>query len=91
MQENYESIRPNIANDIPDPQYSNMPENKQNTKWHASKGFLESFSIFQIWFLILFTIGVSVIYETDRKTAIVPTIVVWVLGVLGIMLQGLGG
>ena len=55
------------------------------------RAVLESFSIFQIWFLILFTIGVSVVYEIDRKTAIVPTIVVWVLGVLGIMLQGLGG
>lgn len=55
------------------------------------RAVLESFSIFQIWFLILFAIGVSVIYEIDRKAAIVPTIVVWVLGVLGIMLQGLGG
>lgn len=55
------------------------------------RAVLESFSIFQIWFLILFTIGVSVIYETDIKAAVVPTIVVWVLGVLGIMLQGLGG
>lgn len=55
------------------------------------RAVLESFSIFQIWFLILFTIGVSVVYEIDRKTAIVPTVVVWVLGVLGIMLQGLGG
>jgi len=55
------------------------------------RAVLESFSIFQIWFLILFTIGVSIVYETDRKTAIVPTIIVWVLGVLGIMLQGLGG
>ncbi|MCK4548517.1 MAG: YIP1 family protein [Candidatus Krumholzibacteria bacterium] len=55
------------------------------------RAVLESFSIFQIWFLILFIIGVSVVYETDRKTAIVPTIVIWVLGVLGIMLQGLGG
>lgn len=55
------------------------------------RAVLESFSIFQIWFLILFTIGVSVIYGIDTKKAIVPTIVVWVLGVLGIMLQGLGG
>ncbi len=55
------------------------------------RAVLESFSIFQIWFLILFTIGVSVVYEIDRSKAIVPTIVVWVLGVLGIMLQGLGG
>ncbi len=55
------------------------------------RAVLESFSIFQIWFLILFTIGVSVVYEIDRKTAIVPTIVVWVLGVLLLMLNGLGG
>jgi hypothetical protein len=55
------------------------------------RAVLESFSIFQIWFLILFTIGISVIYEIDTKKAIVPTVVVWVLGVLGIMLQGLGG
>ncbi len=55
------------------------------------RALLESLSIFGIWFLIIFTIGVSVVYETDRKTAVVPTIVIWVLGVLGIMLQGLGG
>jgi len=55
------------------------------------RAVLESFSIFQIWFLILFTIGVSVVYEVDRKTAVVPTVVVWVLGVLMLMLNGLGG
>jgi len=55
------------------------------------RAVLESFSIFQIWFLILFTIGVSIIYEIDQKTALVPTIVVWVLGVLMLMLNGLGG
>jgi hypothetical protein len=55
------------------------------------RAVLDSLSIFGIWFLILFTIGVSVIYETSRKSALVPTIVVWVLSVLGLMLQGLGG
>jgi hypothetical protein len=55
------------------------------------RAVLESLSIFGIWFLILFVIGVSVIYEIDRKKAIAPTIVIWVLGVLGIMLQSLGG
>ncbi len=65
------------------------------TRFVESDGFLravlESFSLFQIWFLILFTIGVSVTYEISRKAALAPTIVVWVLGVLMIMLQGLGG
>ena len=64
------------------------------TRFVETDGFLravlESFSIFQIWFLILFTVGVSVVYEISRKAALAPTIVVWVLGVLMIMLQGLG-
>jgi hypothetical protein len=55
------------------------------------RAVLESLSVFQIWFLILFTIGISIVYEIDRKTAIVPTIVVWVLGVLLLMLNGIGG
>jgi hypothetical protein len=55
------------------------------------RAVLESFSIFGIWFLILFTSGVSVVYGINRKAAIAPTIVIWVLGVLMIMLQGLGG
>jgi hypothetical protein len=65
------------------------------TRFVEADGFLravlESFSLFQIWFLILFTVGVSVTYEISRKAALAPTIVVWVLGVLMIMLQGLGG
>ncbi len=55
------------------------------------RAVLESFSIFQIWFLILFTIGVSVVYEISRKAALIPTFVVWLLGVAMLMLQGLGG
>jgi hypothetical protein len=55
------------------------------------RAVLESFSIFGIWFLILFTVGVSVVYGITRKAAIAPTIVIWALGVLMIMLQGLGG
>ena len=55
------------------------------------RAVLESLSIFGIWWLIIFTIGVSVVYQTSRKAALVPAAVAWVLGVLGIMLQGLGG
>ena len=52
---------------------------------------LESLSIFGIWFLILFTVGVSVVYGISRKAAIVPVLVVWLLGVVMLMLEGLGG
>jgi hypothetical protein len=55
------------------------------------RALLDSLSIFGIWFLILFTIGSSVIYGISRKAALVPTVVIWVLGVLMGMLQGLGG
>jgi hypothetical protein len=55
------------------------------------RALLESLSIFGIWFLVIFTIGVSVVYGTSRKAAIAPTAVIWLLGVLMIMLQGLGG
>jgi hypothetical protein len=55
------------------------------------RAVLESLSIFQIWLLVIFAIGVSVIYGISRKAAIVPTAVLWILGVLMLMLNGLGG
>jgi hypothetical protein len=55
------------------------------------RAVLESLSIFGIWFLILFTVGISVVYGISRKTALAPVIVVWVLGVVMLMLQELGG
>ena len=55
------------------------------------RAVLESLSIFGIWFLILFAVGISVVYGISRKAALVPVLVVWVLGVIMIMLQGLGG
>ncbi len=55
------------------------------------RAVLESLSIFGIWFLILFTVGISIIYGVSRKAALVPVLVVWLLGVVMLMLQGLGG
>jgi len=55
------------------------------------RSILESLSLFQIWFLVLFAVGVSVVYGISRKAALAPTVVIWVLGVLMLMLQGLGG
>jgi hypothetical protein len=55
------------------------------------RALLDSLSIFGIWFLVLFVIGVSVIYETSRKAALVPAAVMWLLGILMSMLQGVGG
>jgi hypothetical protein len=55
------------------------------------RAILESLSLFQIWFLVLFVAGVSVVYGISRKAALAPTIVIWALGVLMLMLQNLGG
>jgi len=55
------------------------------------RAVLESLSIFGIWFLILFTIGVSVVYGISRKAALGPVLVMWLLGVVLMMLEGLGG
>jgi hypothetical protein len=55
------------------------------------RALLDSFSIFGIWFLILFVFGISEVYGISRKAALVPTFVIWALGVVMLMLQGLGG
>jgi hypothetical protein len=59
------------------------------------KGFwynvAESFSLFQIWYYILFVIGVSVIFSIERKKAVATGIAVWLVSLLLLFLQNLGG
>ncbi|MBN2070203.1 MAG: YIP1 family protein [Candidatus Krumholzibacteriota bacterium] len=49
-----------------------------------AEGFMaalwKSLSLFQIWYFIVFVLGLSVIFRIDRKKAAVPAIVMWLIG-----------
>ncbi len=47
--------------------------------WYA---LMESLSVFQIWFFILFVFGVAAVFKVDKKKALVPAIVLWIVGVV---------
>ena len=51
----------------------------------------ESLSLFQIWYYILFVLGVAAIFSIDRKKAVITGIAVWLVSFLMLFLQGLGG
>jgi hypothetical protein len=44
--------------------------------WRA---FLDSLSLFQVWFYIIFTIGLAVIFKIGIKKAVIPVIVLWLI------------
>ena len=48
----------------------------------AGYAFLESLSVFSIWYYILFLLGVSVIFRMSRSRALVPVIVMWLISFL---------
>ena len=56
--------------------------------------FLENLGVFQIWYYILVIIGIATIFKMDRKKAVIPTLVLWVVILLGsfisIFFQGFG-
>ena len=56
---------------------------------------LQAFSVFQIWYYIVFTLGIAAIFRINIKKAIIPTIVMLVISILLIMvsqsLSGMGG
>jgi hypothetical protein len=48
--------------------------------------FLESLSIFSIWYYILFLLGTAVIFRMSRSRALVPVIIMWLLSFLFVAL-----
>lgn len=53
--------------------------------------FSESLSLFQIWYYIVFVLGVAAIFSIERKKAFITGVAVWLVSFLLMMLQGLGG
>ncbi len=47
------------------------------------KAFLDSLSLFQVWYYIIFTLGLMVIFKIGVKKALVPVVVIWIIS-LGI-------
>jgi len=43
---------------------------------------LQSLSVFQIWYFVVFTLGIAAIFRISWKKALVPSGALWVLGVL---------
>jgi len=55
-----------------------------------ARAVMDSLSVFQIWYLVVFTLGIAAIFRISRGKAAVSGIVVWVISVALLMLQGLG-
>jgi hypothetical protein len=53
--------------------------------------FSESLSLFQLWYYIIFVLGVAAIFSIERKKAVVTGVAVWLVSLLLLLLQGLGG
>ncbi|MBN1164904.1 MAG: YIP1 family protein [Candidatus Krumholzibacteriota bacterium] len=53
--------------------------------------FLESLSIFQIWYYVVFVIGVAAVFKVERKKAIIPAALLWILSVVFIYIGKLFG
>ena len=53
--------------------------------------FLESLSIFSIWYYILFLLGTAVIFRMSRSRALVPVIIMWLLSFLFVALGSVFG
>jgi hypothetical protein len=60
-----------------------------------SEGFarilMDSLSIFQIWYLIVLTFGISLVFKIDKKKAIFPTILVWLISIVFLWIGSLFG
>ncbi|HER43194.1 MAG TPA: YIP1 family protein [Candidatus Eisenbacteria bacterium] len=53
--------------------------------------FLESLSIFSIWYYILFLLGTAVIFRMSRSRALVPVVIMWLLSFVFASLGSLFG
>ncbi|MCK4350503.1 MAG: hypothetical protein KAX13_06575, partial [Candidatus Krumholzibacteria bacterium] len=45
----------------------------------AGFALMESLSIFNIWYYVLFLLGAAAIFKMEKNKAIVPVIAIWVL------------
>jgi len=52
---------------------------------------LQSLSIFQIWYYIVFVLGIAAVFKIARKQAIFAVVPLWILGVLMIWVGGMFG
>ena len=53
---------------------------------------LQSLSIFQIWYYVVLTLGIAAIFKMSRKAAIIPVLLIWIIGVIFILIGGkIGG
>ena len=57
----------------------------------AGYALMESLSIFNIWYYVLFLLGTAAIFKITRSKAIVPVIVIWVLSFLVVFLGTMFG
>ncbi|MBU8923356.1 MAG: YIP1 family protein [Bacteroidales bacterium] len=48
---------------------------------------LQGLSVFQIWYYVVFTLGIAAIFRIDIKKALIPAIVMFVISVLLIMVS----
>lgn len=54
-----------------------------------ARAVMDSLSVFQIWYLVVFALGIAAIFRIDRGKAIPATVVVWVISVVLLLLQGI--
>jgi len=52
---------------------------------------LESLGVFEIWFYVLFIIGIAAVFRISRAKAFAPAIVLWIISVAMLSLRGLFG
>jgi hypothetical protein len=57
----------------------------------AGYALMESLSVFNLWYYVLFLIGTATIFKMDKSKAIVPVIVLWVLSFLFAFLGSIVG
>lgn len=57
----------------------------------AGFALMESLSIFNIWYYVLFLIGTAAIFKIEKSKAIVPVIAIWVLSFLFVLLGTMFG
>jgi phosphoglycerol transferase MdoB-like AlkP superfamily enzyme len=61
----------------------------------GGKGFLnavlQSLSIFQLWYYVVFVMGIAAIFKMSRKAAVLAALPMWILSVLLLWLGGTFG
>jgi len=49
---------------------------------------LQSLSIFSIWYYVVLILGIAAIFRISRKSAIVPVLPIWIVGVIMVWIGG---